>query len=168
MRLLPRVVLLTAVLVVGTAASGQASPITVSAGETVIFNFDFIAAGVTPPPPYADIHVSFNLSDCCVGDTATAELRSELNGAGVLLDTYDATTVGFDGFLPETNDGVFSIKFSVTAGSITFDPIAVGVAGGVSTPNVAGVVAPEPATMVLLGLGVGAAGVRRWRQQRAA
>ena len=81
MRRLYYVILIGALMVVGVAAKAQAAPITISAGETVIFNFDLVAAGVTPSPPYDAVRVDMNASGCCTGDLATLTFWSDLNAS---------------------------------------------------------------------------------------
>jgi hypothetical protein len=48
-------------ILVLAAPAVEATQIAVSAGDTVIFSFDFTAAGSVPPPPYPDMRVQTGL-----------------------------------------------------------------------------------------------------------
>jgi hypothetical protein len=150
-----------AVLAMLGASRAQAAPITVSAGDFVTFNFDLTAE--IPPPPYVVAFMSTNVSDldfapppcnglCDLLDVGVWNFWTELDGLGTLFFTYPVNLGSrFD---TEMKDGVFSATLSMTAGSITVDPVACGIApDGTRTPDCPPAPpppAPEPATLSLL------------------
>jgi hypothetical protein len=167
-------VVLALSLKVGAA---QAAPIVVNAGDTLTFNFDFVAAGVSPGPAYEFIVFGSGLDIASFSgdDFGSWRFFSGLDGTGALVrnGSVGLQSITFlDPFDPDLRDGVFSAVFSLTAGSVTIDPSAFGAVGAARTadlfPTQPGATpVPEPATLSLLGVGLVGAGVRRWRQRRA-
>jgi hypothetical protein len=167
-------VLVLAVLTVLFAARANAAPITVSAGEFVTFNFDL--SGATPAPPYVLASVNLNTSGldfepcdsglCDLLDIGVWKFWTELDGAGSLFFSHDVS-LGAK-FHTEMHDGVFSATLEMTAGAITVDPVACGIAAdGSRTPDCPAAPppppVPEPATVGLVALGAGALLARRRR-----
>ncbi len=151
-----------------TAAAADASPITVSAGQTVIFNFDFAAEGVVPPPlyPVMEFFANVDLSTDDASDNGTLKVFTDLNGGGIVAAS--ATGSGVDLSTSTNNlgltDGIFSATLTMTAGSITLDPYAFGADANLTplTPHVSALQpVPEPATLTLLGGGLAATALRR-------
>ena len=124
-------------LLVGVARAAESAPITISAGETVIFNFDFAAAGVTPQPPYGFVQIELNHTGCqgC-GDVGTIDFFSELDGTGTLWATFNLGQHLMGNSNAAWTDGIFSVQFTGTEGSMTADPVAAGFATSGKTPNV--------------------------------
>lgn len=165
------------------AAQALASPMSLRAGETAIFNFDFVAQGVSPAPTYSSgVILVPGVVGCCTGDSLVWSVHGGLDASGFVA--YQAATalpsskLMFD---PTVLDGLFSLLVEVVAGEISIDPYAVGVAGGAHnwqrTPQVQGVASgegpalqvPAPASGVLAGLGLclaAAARVRRTARHR--
>lgn len=153
--------------------AAEAAPMTVNAGESVVFNFDL--TGVLAQHASFD-HIFFYTSgSSSVGTSGGWEFYSDMNATGDLLSSagYNLGSKGSD--YPGWLDGIFSAKLSVLTGSVTTNPYAKGgFLNGTWTytanvyPTLAAAV-PEPGTyaMMLAGLGlVGAAS--RYRKGRLA
>jgi hypothetical protein len=168
------------VILLGVSAPALAAPIVVTAVDTVTFNFDFVAAGVVPAPPYPDgLIIDFQSTVTDAGDQGTWTVYTGLNGTGTVMVGPLGLSLDL-AFFPVTftdmSDGIFSVVLSVTAGSITVDPFAYGLGGPTGTANVTGNVfplqqapsaVPEPATLTLLAGGLAAAAALRRRRNRA-
>ena len=161
--------------ITGTAAAAPVTAITLSAGDSATFNFDFVNGGVTPAPPYAEIILSGSYMDLDSGDSGTLQFWSDLDASGTpFLTVNDPGLLPGLNFpnIPFTNDGIFSMTIAITAGSLTlFDPAATGFdAEGTGTLVLFGEQAqqvPEPATMMLLGLGVASVTMGRRRRRHS-
>jgi hypothetical protein len=173
-----------ALLILGVfvASGAQATPISVSAGDFAVFNFDF--TGETPPPPYSRFGIDVQLSGldfepppcsepgglCEPLDKGEWKLWTELNGTGLTFFTFPAVNLNALWNFPEMNDGVFSLTLRMTEGSIIVDPIGCGIAtDGTQTSACSQVPpppAPEPAMLSLLASGAAAVALFRRRKPR--
>jgi hypothetical protein len=128
----------------------------VSAGNTVVYDFDF--TGQTPPPPYTNqmaLEVHFSTF-------STVDIRffDGLNGTGLkVAEIGFGPSFGFSyGGLTEPGllDGVFSVKvLAVTDVDITtVKGFAANVGDTVFHIGVDGVLVPEPPTVGLLAAGL--------------
>lgn len=162
-------------LAVGLLASMStvAAPITISSGESYTFNFDFQAAGLNPAPPYLSVVFNANVpaGDCCAGDVGTFAVFGDLNGADP-LGTYnlESNTILRSLFFPNViSDGIFSVRLSMTSGSVTVNPLAYGVARTANTRSVfwdeSVRSVPEPSALLLVGFGL--AGLCLSRRRKA-
>ncbi len=156
-------------VLLGLAVPAHSAPIVVSAGDVLTFNFDFVASGVVPTPPYPfvqfDTGLGFGTPE--PGDFGLWTGFSELNGAGSTI--FGPHSVALLATVIPEGDGVFSMVLSVVTGSVTVDPVAYGyenqvlLTEAVSPVLVEAAPVPEPATLTLVGLGLAAAACRRRR-----
>jgi hypothetical protein len=159
-----------AVVALLSASRAGATPIIVSEGDFVLFNFDLTDA--TPPPPYSSaiLHLGRTGLDFFPPDVGEWTFWTELNASGTVFLTAGVNLSGFG--RPELNDGVVSATLSMTAGSITVDPCLLGItADGARTecanlPPPPPPPVPEPATLSLLGAGIAAAMFRHRRRTK--
>ena len=159
-------------ILLGLAVPTDAAPITVSAGQAVTFNFDFVAAGVALPPPYLGIsfYSGADASASQPGNFGLWRGYSELDGAGDLIygpftAILHSTVLGAGAV-----DGIFSMILSVQTGSITVDPFAhVWIDNNTQGPGPGAplpAAVPEPATLTLLGMGLAGGAWQRRRRSR--
>ena len=149
------------------SAPSFANPISVSAGNSVMFNFDFPAALPLISPPYDTVTFTSDLVTPLnpPGSYGTWTFCTDINQGGICgnypAETLTSTTFSTIGF----TDGYFSASLSVTNGTLTVNPYAVGYIGSDQTDQIIPTIAtngqgtgssnlPEPATASLFGLGL--------------
>lgn len=151
-----------------------ALPITVSAGERLVFNFDL--SNSTPSPPYEGMSFETGIAgnQPVVGTWA---LYTELNAAGPLRSLTSAVNLGafsisvFNNFTPtwvdDYLDGIFSTVLTIESG--IFDPHAISITGNRFNTRVEPLAAsvPEPGRLALFGLSFVLLGLRSIRPRRA-
>jgi len=156
--------LLAALLPIGAAQAA----VTLSSGESALFNFDL--TGATPGPTFSTVEIFYNWSDES-GDSVFREFFAELDGGGssVFSSTFFvASTVFVNAASNEpVRDGLFSMRVTATSGTFSLDPYAIGnSATGADTDPVYGTLStvPAPATLALLGIGFAGLGIARRRK----
>ncbi|MES2364711.1 MAG: PEP-CTERM sorting domain-containing protein [Pseudomonadota bacterium] len=160
-----------------------ASATVITMGQTAIFNFDFSSNN---PPPYAFMVIETDFTPIAPQATPPSasgywQVFDGLNGSGTSADlTPFAVSVPILELQasqdPILMDGIFSVVFSVTQGIADVNAGALGIPlypngptsgfEGSTMPPLASV--PEPATPLLLGLGVLALGLSRSRHKERA
>lgn len=119
--------ILVAALALTCVSPSFALPITLSAGQSAGFNFDF--TGESPAPPYAKMRTDFVFSDTGAGDSWQMAWYEDpdLQGgtvaswfAGGELPTFSDTF--FDNAVGQgLMDGIFSVNVTVLGGSFTLE-----------------------------------------------
>lgn len=138
-------------------AGKAAHALTLHAGDSVIYNFDF--TGAVPPPPYAlYMDSNFLFGDSHGGDMVSFQLFGGIDGGGALVGTVPSMqvplfSIGMNVADPDFLDGIYSIRLIADQGE--FDLLAVTArAFNVAQEPIAEIAAalavPEPASALLL------------------
>lgn len=120
--------LLPLMLACSALCGAHAAPLTVNAGNSAVFNFELRATRELPVPPYTG--VTFMSGAAAAPDapnTATRarwQLWSAPDASGTLLAEGDQQLQQHDLFDNAVRYGVFSVRLTVTQGSLTVDPRA--------------------------------------------
>ena len=172
-----RILALLALTVLTPAA--QATAISVSAGETVLFSFDFTNGEHHVLPPYPDMRVETGvlLESFHPGvDSCRYTFFGDVNGGAQGSSVGNCDIDEFESALEESGwlDGLLSISLTVTSGEIMVDPRAVaysafGVDGRPITPRMVPSVrfVPEPEALWTVLLGCSLLIVQHQRRRRA-
>jgi hypothetical protein len=159
------------------SVEARATAIAVSAGETVLFSFDFTKGSHYELPPYPDMRIetglvlgSFDPGEDFCRYTFFGEVNGGSQGSSVgscVVDVFESADED-SGWL----DGLLSIALTVTLGEILVDPRAVafsafGIPGRAITPRIVPTVRfiAEPAGVWLGLMGLSLFGVQRLRRQ---
>ena len=154
-------------LVACTACSAvQAAPVTVMAVQPAIFNFDLSVAWATASGTYTDIQLetrldpsSLNLSD----DAGLWQAFTELDGRGKAINLGSLGLFSLPFLLndPELEDGIFSVRLTLTKGEVVVAPVVTRSVPGEGPHSVEPLQAPEPASLALVGMALLALGAAR-------
>jgi hypothetical protein len=125
------------------AGPAMSEAITLSRGQSALFNFDF--AGVVPAPTYELLYFVWQWRDN-TNDKAHTDYFGALYGSNLLLsddngpDVFAVAVAWFDPYFPELRDGLFSVRITSTSGTFSVNPYAYGEKGWQDpTPDVFGV-----------------------------
>jgi hypothetical protein len=148
--------------------SHDSKALTLQAGDSVSYNFDF--TGQTPAPPYLGIFAVFSLGNFAPApDRATFEFFGGLDGTGGLVKSIPSFLVGdqtsmFSGD-PEIVDGIFSLRLTVETGAFDVESVTADAynhqVGGNPDASVAATAVPEPGSLALFGAMLTIAALRR-------
>lgn len=144
-----------------------AHALTLQAGETVIFDFDF--TGQSPPPPYTH-SVTFVIDGS--GSNIDGTLFGDLGATGnVIVPLPGFGSYTFPVEFSDIVDGVFSMSITAFEGPSDIEIYAFGTTSGdLRTPRLDGVVhtavVSEPVSLALIGSGLLMAAAFRRRLRR--
>jgi hypothetical protein len=182
-----RHLLIAALAVYPMAVGAVPVPSGTTAADDLVINFDYVAAGIAPAPPYGTVITNLSFVPPFTGAAIVIDLFGGLNGANPIRSTSSFPFFVITDTLTDTEvlDGVFSIGVRSMAGSAdlagafshaialihdftTIPPITTIVL----TSNVVGQIVEvptnvdEPATLALLALGLASGAFCRRRAGR--
>ena len=143
-----------------------AAPVTLSAGQALVWNVD-LTSTLPGAPPFTSVTFNTGLPSF---PTATGVWEffadHDLQGGGA-GDPAGLVLLSRNWGDPGVVDGIFSVRVTVTSGSVDLDPWAFGSLNGVDGAEVRwepdAMEVPEPATLSLACLGLLAAAAMRRR-----